>query len=108
MSKRLPSVARSADEPYRLGDLMRLFGYADENSFRAWRVRVEALGFPPPLPGCKRPLKWDRALVDAWRLSGGRPAQRALAEQQPAAAPVDELAAHRAKLAAKAAQRAAG
>ena len=100
MSKRTASRARSDAEPYRLGDLMALFGYADEDSFRKWRRRAEALGFPRPLPGCTRPLKWSRAEIDAWR-AHPRPAQTALAAQKAdagAAAPVDELAAARARL----------
>lgn len=102
--KRTPSRARSEAEPYRLADLMAIFGYADEDSFRAWRKRAEAMGFPPPLPGCTRPLKWERALVDAWRAAGGRPAQIELATQTPGA-PIDELAAARQRLRLRAAVR---
>lgn len=99
--KRVPARARP-DEPYRLGDVMARAGYADEDSFRAWRVRAEAQGFPPPLPGCTRPLKWSREQVDAWFVAGGRPAQIALAAHKRDAgeddAPLDELAAARARL----------
>ncbi|GIK50321.1 MAG: hypothetical protein BroJett013_30180 [Alphaproteobacteria bacterium] len=104
MSRRDPPRARSVAEPYRLGDVMQLAGYADEDSFRAWRLRAEAIGFPPPLPGCTRPLKWSRAQVDAWFAAGGRPAQAALGAQREAA-PIDEIAAARARLRLKAQQR---
>lgn len=100
MSKRTASRARSAAEPYRLGDVMVLAGYSDETSFRAWRARAEAMGFPAPLPGCTRPLRWARAPVDAWFERGGRPAQIAL--QATPDAPIDELAAARARLKARA------
>jgi hypothetical protein len=66
-SPRAVDAAAPASEVYRLRDLMRIFGYADENSFRGWRIRNQACGFPAPLPGCTRPLKWDRRQVDAWR-----------------------------------------
>lgn len=101
MTKRAPAHARCDAEPYRLGDLMVMFGYRDEDSFRAWRRQQEKLGFPLPLPGRTRPLKWARAPIDAWRDAGGRPAQAALAAQSPAPQPIDELAAHRAKLHAR-------
>lgn len=94
--------------PYRVADLMKMFGYRDVDSFRAWRARAEAQGFPPPIVGCTRPLKWSRELVDAWRACGGRPAQHAIVQQLPEPAPVDELAAGRARLALKAQARAAG
>jgi hypothetical protein len=100
MGKRCSARARSEAEPYRLGDLMVRAGYKDESSFRAWRVRAEAMGFPPPLPGCTRPLRWARAPVDAWFESGGRAAQKA-AQPNPLA-PIDELAAARARLKARA------
>lgn len=102
VSKRIPSRARHADEPFRLGDMMVLFGFRDEDSFRAWRKRAEARGLPPPLTGCTRPLRWDRAQVLEWRARGGRPAQVALAESKPDAAPLDELAVARMRLRARA------
>ena len=102
MTKRAPSRARRDDEPYRLRDLMIMFGYSDEDRFRAWRKRVEAMGFPQPLPGCTRPLKWDRQLVDEWKKVGGRPALIAQAEQKDAP-PIDELAIARQRLRLKAA-----
>lgn len=64
------SIDNTASEVYRLRDLMRIFKYADVNSFWDWRRRVEQHGFPAPLPGCSRPLKWDRQQVDAWRRGG--------------------------------------
>lgn len=110
MSKRQPSRARSDEEPYRVADLMVIFGYRDEDSFRGYRKRAEAMGFPKPLPGSTRPLKWSREQIDAWRAVGGRPAEIALRRQQQhegedAAAAVDELAIARARMHAKNAAR---
>lgn len=99
----------SAIDAYRLADVMRIFGYRDADSFRAARRRFEALGFPQPLPGCTRPLKWSREEVDAWRRNP-RPAQSALKQAAPApandAAPSpasdDEIAQARARILARA------
>lgn len=107
MAQRIPARARSGDEPYRLGDLMMRFGYSDEDSFRQRRKRLEAIGFPKPLPGCTRPLKWSRTQVDEWFANGGRPAQVAIAEAAPPAhadAGAEEIAAARARLHARAAR----
>jgi predicted DNA-binding transcriptional regulator AlpA len=89
-------------EVYRLRDLKRMFAYADDTSFRAWRMRVSEEGFPPPLPGCTRPLKWDRSQIDAWR--SGR--KIGAAEQATLPAPVDTIALAREKLRRKAQARA--
>lgn len=107
MSKRAAPRARSDAEPYRLGDVMMLAGYLDEDCFRTWRTRAEAMGFPLPLPGCTRPLKWNRAQVDAWFAAGGRPAQLAVRAQRDdvADAPIDELAAARMRLKLKTSMR---
>ncbi|WP_333830510.1 hypothetical protein [Pararhodobacter sp.] len=37
---------------------------------RAWMET--ALGFPPPIPLCHRPLKWRAADVTAWKANLGR------------------------------------
>jgi predicted DNA-binding transcriptional regulator AlpA len=39
--------------------------------FLTRRARLEAIGFPPPVPFVTRPLKWRRAAVQAW-LDGAR------------------------------------
>jgi hypothetical protein len=78
----------ATSEIYRLSDLMRIFGYSDHDSFRNWRRRAEGHGFPTPLPGCARPLKWDRGRVDAWR-SGKLEGEALLIE--PSASPGPEL-----------------
>lgn len=96
--------ADGGPEVYRLRDLMQMFGYADVNSFRAWRRRTEAHGFPAPLPGCSRPLKWDRRQVDTWR-SRVRTATRPMSELETSPTPVDIIALAREKLRRKAALR---
>lgn len=39
---------------------------ADALSRCAARARLQAHGFPAPLPGIKRPLRWSRLAVEAW------------------------------------------
>jgi predicted DNA-binding transcriptional regulator AlpA len=86
---------------YTLRELTALLGYKDRDSFRLHRRRIEAQGFPAPLPGSTHPLKWSRAQVDAW-LENPRPAQKKVAEQKPGApAPIDELSAARARIRAR-------
>lgn len=102
-----PTMAVSA-EIYRLNDLMRLFGYADRNSFRTWRRRVEEQGFPTPLPGCVRPLKWDRSQVDAWRSGKDFQRTRSSVESLGSQCPADVIALAREKLRSKAMSRTSG
>jgi hypothetical protein len=49
---------------------------ADQLSRQAARARLEAHGFPSPLGGIKRPLRWSRLAVEAW-LNGVRDAHPA-------------------------------
>lgn len=39
---------------------------ADRLSRAEQRAKLEAAGFPAPLPGMHRPLRWSRAAVTAW------------------------------------------
>lgn len=39
---------------------------ADALSRCATRARLQAHGFPAPLPGIQRPLRWSRLAVEAW------------------------------------------
>jgi hypothetical protein len=84
---------------------MALLGYRDAGAFRAWRRRAQAMGFPSPLPGRVKPMVWSRAQIDAWLAAGGRPALAAARQAQAPAADtpplIDELAAARARLAAR-------
>lgn len=63
------------------------------------RAQLQAAGFPAPLPGMRRPLRWSRAAVTAW-LSG------AVAVPPPPPVDDDELLA--ARLAARSRALAAG
>jgi hypothetical protein len=95
----------TGSEVYRLRDLMQMFGYADDTSFRAWRMRVSSDGFPAPLPGCTRPLKWDKGQIDAWR-SGGKARLVSSTQEATSPPPVDTIGLAREKLRRKAAMRA--
>ena len=48
---------------------------ADLLSRPALRARLEAAGFPPPLPGMKRPLRWSRVAVERWLNGAGAAAE---------------------------------
>lgn len=57
----------------------QLLGLADGAGFLRARERLEAEGFPPPMPTSLRPLIWRRDAVEAWVQAQGLPATDALA-----------------------------
>jgi predicted DNA-binding transcriptional regulator AlpA len=84
---------------YTRAALAELFGYADARTFGDYIPTLEQAGFPPPLPIGGRCKRWSKAAVDAW-LAGAR-----VAAPPPGDDPnPDDLAAARARLAAKSRQ----
>jgi predicted DNA-binding transcriptional regulator AlpA len=53
------------------GEVAALMEFHDAAQFLTRRARLEAMGFPRPVPFCTRPMKWRAADVRAW-LDGAR------------------------------------